>query len=692
MYLYFYTWRSNLWKQKESQYVAEHIKRHVGFRWYATKIAVGTLLLPFLAFMVKTEYIVGQIKIQSIMRSLEYDVTFVVNIVTAVARRLSSSVLAYGMNIVLPQIMHATYFSGFKSAHSGRGQYSDRLSARASDVAATVFNSDTRPVLIWHYGNSAPVHGYASVSVSSRYEVYAHLFVRESLPENPHEWNLQPTNILVNGKTVFASARGGMLRLFCDGEKPEKIIEVVSRMLVGTSGMPGDTALGERFSELVYQATGVRVETRFRQGILIDHARSGKTMGYTPWGAMVVSADFLDLDNQVTAGSDTVELLASLQTVQRTESFVAAQNIYYYLDQSDDVAKFLTAPASFCVAKNAQVIISAALLADYTPEKLWDMNKRARKAGITVYVDLGTDDMKKTAWRDRGFSGYLQGDDVRVGIHDYILQGTVIHAAHIRGYQNAGELREKLAAARENGKILRYSEVKVVFAHLSLTERLDMLAGMVTGMLTDSISETQVRAMAHAWERTALPPLPDDIAALLRVVASGTAAEIEATLHIKNTHAAVLYLEKILQQAGTAAEAEKLQKEFLIILIERQLAKDALADPKIAKPLGLADQRLEILLGEKLLWLALQAAAAPQPAPSAEVQAFMLQHQGADAAEFYRLLLSHVEELAASDSQSSVVDLITLILKCAEPRLLDDMQDSDTLFNIDATGDFLSAA
>jgi hypothetical protein len=152
-----------------------------------------------------------------------------------------------------------------------------------------------------------------------------------------------------------------------------------------------------------------------------------------------------------------------------------------------------------------------------------------------------------------------------------------------------------------------------------------------------------------------------------------------------------VYLVKLQAEVrGTGREVElpQLQKAFLTAITEKMLARARLdAEEKFD---GLADNELEIILGQKLLKQIVKKAGTAKPSITADE--FKKQNGNDKMVVFLSKLNLKIRELSTDDSPEAISAVIELITQLAERKVRFDQGKKAILFDPQSVAAVLKAA
>jgi hypothetical protein len=253
-----------------------------------------------------------------------------------------------------------------------------------------------------------------------------------------------------------------------------------------------------------------------------------------------------------------------------------------------------------------------------------------------------------------------------------------------------------MGATREVCKILNLSDLKGLLkgGQRDIVDRVALTEILKTMILSlynpNMLSETYVRDVGHAWDTNKLPGLPPSPDLLISAVNAGSLEQIELAMGVSGQSNAVnTYLEKLRSETvGTENEGklEGLQKEFLKAITVKMLAKHALAK----HPAGLADSRLEILLGQAIFK---NGGSAQRVKPVITKEQFEEKYNAGQtsAEEVYFSFTVEMFQLWADGTPEAVSAVMELIPLLAEPRIVVKNEKKEAILDPSSVSALLKA-
>jgi hypothetical protein len=595
------------------------------------------------------------------------------------------------------------------------------LTAALSLAAGAGANYAVHVYLDVHYidqaresGLSQAIREFGAAAVDRAGAVHTSVYLMENLPADAGRWGLRNTGLNINGKPVWASTRAGALVLFGDGVDYGTLSRDLNESIGERGNVAGSRRLTARLSAL-FKTAGVEISGKgFRPGIIIDHRATGKKWWYNEDGTMVVTRDWfsdgVDLAESISTG------LGELMTIRNAEAVKLAEDIYYRFDNVKEYDErcrlYLNASNK---AQNRQLIVSRELAESWKKQgKVNDITGLARRNGVKILVDLGeTGDTKENVDRyvPMGFTGYLVTRNGEAFIRDFTLND-VLKVDVVR-FETVEQLKEGLGKSGSVHKVIELSDLEKLSTggDRSILNRVAVFEILKTNILSlysaDRLTKDYVAGVAHAWDREQLPALPQDTAALTGAVASGDTDAILAALNIEGSHAIKRYLEKLAKDVeGTAkaAELNELTNAFLKGIVEKMLAKAKLEELDLPTKYGLADAKLERILGQMLLRQKTGKTEGAGAAKTAEQYEKEIGDMTAEEA-YNRLAITvndlaqkavdgpgAVSEAAKQERARAINALIELIPLYGEPRQLENKREVNRPFNARAVDAMLGAA
>jgi guanylate kinase len=526
---------------------------------------------------------------------------------------------------------------------------------------------------------------------------HMNIYLVGEMPENPEVMGLKNTGILVNGKPVWASTKSGALILFAQGERADTVAKVISKTVTNNGNMNGSRKAAERFKGF-FKELNIDVGTNgFKPGITIDHTSTGKKIAYNEQGSMVVTADMF-MDKEGNINSDTISTrLDELMTIRNAESVAMPQNIYINLDGLANIKEFMANLEVFNKAGNGQMIVDPSIFKDMSVTQIKNIAELARKSGVKICVDLKNDVSRRRYYMGLGFPGYVLNVNNETRVYEFVSGYSGIKADVISGYENAEQLKSRISGSRASCKILNLSELKSLLkgGERSIIDRVALTELLKTTILslysTNTLTKEFVCGVGHSWDRDKLPDSHFDSGILAETVNKGNVGQILEAMNIKNvSHSVNTYLEKIRNELkGTENEPrlQDIQRAFLTSIAEKMLAKAEL--DRAGKSNGLADQELEIILGQKLLERKIIHTEDKGILLTPEM--FMLQNK-VDAAMFYSKLDLKIKELCGLTDPAAINAIVVLIPQLGEPKIVEQLKKKEVLFDENSLKEVLQAA
>jgi hypothetical protein len=196
-----------------------------------------------------------------------------------------------------------------------------------------------------------------------------------------------------------------------------------------------------------------------------------------------------------------------------------------------------------------------------------------------------------------------------------------------------------------------------------------------------------VRGVGLSLDRDKLRVSESVIDVLAKASADGTLVE---TLKEQDIECVNIYLEKIeleLESSDRKADAQELQKEFAMAVVEKMFAIAKLDGE--GKTSGLVNSKLEDILGQKLLQQRLMNTANMGNLLTPE----QFKRQNDDSASiFFGKLNIEIRKLCEINNSQAVNAIIELIPQLAEPKMLKQKIENDKLFNVKSTDKIFGAA
>jgi protein-tyrosine-phosphatase len=590
--------------------------------------------------------------------------------------------------------------------------------AAAYVAAGSIVNVGTHVWVDYHYvddtGLTTAVKEFGAANMDENGDVHTPVYIREGLPQDPGAWGLRNTGLNINGKPVWASTREGALVIFTGDVDQTRVTGEINELITDKGQMAGSRRLSERL-KVLFKAAGVDLKGMgFKPGMIIDHRATGKKWWYNEDGTMVVTRDWfsdgVDLAESISTG------LGELMTIRNAEAVKLAEDIYYRFDNVKEYDErcrlYLNASNK---AQNRQLIVSRELAESWKKQgKVNDITGLARRNGVKILVDLGeTGDTKENVDRyvPMGFTGYLVTRNGEAFIRDFTLND-VLKVDVVR-FETVEQLKEGLGKSGSVHKVIELSDLEKLSTggDRSILNRVAVFEILKTNILSlysaDRLTKDYVAGVAHAWDREQLPALPQDTAALTGAVASGDTDAILAALNIEGSHAIKRYLEKLAKDVeGTAkaAELNELTNAFLKGIVEKMLAKAKLEELDLPTKYGLADAKLERILGQMLLRQKTGKTEGAGAAKTAEQYEKEIGDMTAEEA-YNRLAITvndlaqkavdgpgAVSEAAKQERARAINALIELIPLYGEPRQLENKREVNRPFNARAVDAMLGAA
>ncbi|MCX5782346.1 MAG: AAA family ATPase [Elusimicrobia bacterium] len=575
-------------------------------------------------------------------------------------------------------------------------------------LAAAAANLTVHTLLDWHYikssGLTEAIEKFGAATIDARGNVHTNIYILDKFPQNPQELDLKTTGMLVEGKQIWASTKYGALMLFAENESADIIAQTINGTVVEKAGKISGSRRAMDKLKTFFKKVNVDADIiGFEPGITIDHTSTGKKIAYNEMGTMIVTADlFPDI---VENNRDVISVkLGELMTIRNAEKNALAETIYINLDGLTNITEFKKNLEVFNKVGNGQMIVDPAVFQGLTQGQIKGIAKFARKSGVQIYIDL-RNSSGENIYKEMGFPGYVMNDEHNnLRMYDYYSpEGTAqkgVKAELISGYQNGEQLREKLKKSKETCKILNLSDLKNLLSggERSILDRVALTELLKTTILslynTNTLSEQFVREVGYGWDRDKLPSLaerPADIDALAEAIKKEDNKTVESLIGLESVG---LYLEKIRREAGDESKKEALRKAFLTSIAEKVLAKTKLDEisgikGKESLKAGLADQRLEIMLGQKLLQQKMLATEGS--GLSIAPESFVAEHE-VSAETFYFELYKKVQALSVSTNPKDINALIELIAQLGEPKQILRGKKGEELFNAQAIEALLGAA
>jgi hypothetical protein len=551
-------------------------------------------------------------------------------------------------------------------ARSVRAEVVERLVENAGPAGSS--GADKKVFLDYHYINSAGLveaeKNFHAAVMDENGNVHTNIYIMDRMPQDPDTWDLRATGIMIDGKQVWASTKAGALVLFAEVENTGLIAQTLSEAVTDRGNIKGSRKVNGRLQGF-FKDLNVGFELEgFKPGITIDHTSNGRKISYNEQGNMVVTSDMFWNSNGSLDDTAISAKLGELMTIRHAESVAMPQNIYINFDGLMNMKDL----EAFNKAGNRQGIVDPVNFSGLSKERIRAIAELARKSGVKICINLSSLKGQSSGfrakidyYRDLGFAGYFDGDK----IYDFISADTGIKAEVLTGYETPEQLKNKIMLSRVACKILNLSDLRSLLGERSIIDRVALTEILKTTILSlynaNTLSNEYVKNVAYAWDRDRLPSLTDDVV-LANAVTSKNIDNIISAMGLKGVpHSINTYLEKIgMEVKGTdmAQESDQLKNAFLSAIVERMLAKAELDKQKI--PEGLADTKLEILLGEAILKDKMSLAHADPIVTKDEIES-KCSANGANAVQFYgalRVEMMKLLEDGRPEALSAIIDII----------------------------------
>ena len=566
--------------------------------------------------------------------------------------------------------------------------------------------------LDWHFikesGLTEAVKKFGAATVDSNGKVHTNIYFMNRLPEHPEEYDLKTTGMVINGKQVWASTGKGALVMFAEAESGE-FAQMADGKLVkkeDTNIEPSKKAVN-RIKGLLKKANVDTLFSGFERGIIVDYSVEGKTISYNEWGTTVVSADyFSDIDSKDKEG--IAARLSDVMAIRNGEKNALAQNIYFELEKGTKIEGLERSLKAFTAAGNGQMIVYPEVFSGLRKEQVKGIAKLARKCGVQIFIGLPGDATQgtKASYREMGFAGYSAVRDGETVIYDYSVSESEGEKAEIiTGYQTPEDLKDKLNKSKNACKILYISEITALLTgkdesildKVALTELFKMT--ILSLYNSNVLTEEFVSKVGYGWEMEKLPVYSAAGGVTDKLVEALKKDDIKGLVEMIGANSIKMYMSKIERETVRegSEKTDALKSAFMRAIVEKILAKQKLeevagrSEERAGLKNGLADSRLEVILGQALLkqkekkWEARELSAG-------ELKGYV-SGDDINTAEYYIKLFSKVTELngAGEDPQALNAE-IELIAQLGEAKQTIHTEDEHMLFNAQAMERVLEAA